>query len=160
MISVRQALPEDVPAILAIQASVFQDAVWREYDYCRMLDGPDNLVLVAEDQASAEAVGYASARAARGEAELLHLAVKPARQRSGTGKAMLQEICHRLQIAGVRMIYLEVRPSNTPALNLYHSLGFTLVSVRRGYYSQPLEDARVLSLVLGRDKTMASGARE
>ena len=149
MISVRQAVQQDIPTILTIQASVFQDAVWREEDYRRMLDEPGSLMLVAQDHDSPEPVGYATVRSSCGQAELLHLAVKRARQRSGVGRALLRETCRRLQQAGVSAVYLEVRTSNTAASSLYYSLGFTLVSVRKGYYSQPVEDASILSLSLG-----------
>ncbi len=114
-----------------------------------MLDGSGSMVLVSQDPHSQELVGYAAARSACGQAELLHLAVKPSCQRSGVGRALLQETCLRLQQAGVSAIYLEVRPSNAPALSLYHSLGFIRVSVRKDYYAQPREDACVLSLALG-----------
>ncbi|MGH9355427.1 MAG: ribosomal protein S18-alanine N-acetyltransferase [Terriglobia bacterium] len=160
MISVRRATPRDIRAILAIQASVFQSAAWGEEDYRRMLDEQANLLLVGAHQEIAEPVGYAAARTACGEAELLHLAVAPACQRSGVGSALVKEICRKLRIAGVDIVFLEVRPSNTPALNLYTSLGFTPVSVRKGYYSQPLEDARVLSLALSGDKMAGSRAEK
>ena len=42
------------------------------------------------------------------------------------------------------MALLEVRESNRPALELYRSMGFAPVALRRNYYSQPLEDALVL----------------
>jgi ribosomal-protein-alanine N-acetyltransferase len=49
--------------------------------------------------------------------------------------------------------FLEVRPSNTAAARLYHSLGFEQVGVRRGYYQATVgrEDAAVLRRVLTGD---------
>jgi [ribosomal protein S18]-alanine N-acetyltransferase len=46
--------------------------------------------------------------------------------------------------------FLEVRPSNTAAARLYHSLGFEQVGIRRGYYQATAgrEDAQVLRRVL------------
>jgi ribosomal-protein-alanine N-acetyltransferase len=46
--------------------------------------------------------------------------------------------------------FLEVRPSNTAAARLYHSLGFEQVGIRRGYYQATggREDAAVLRRVL------------
>ncbi len=49
---------------------------------------------------------------------------------------------------GARRTYLEVRRSNVPAQRLYESLGFTDTGVRKNYYSQPEEDALVLSLAM------------
>jgi len=46
--------------------------------------------------------------------------------------------------------FLEVRPTNTAAARLYHSLGFEQVGIRRGYYQATVgrEDAQVLRRVL------------
>ena len=41
--------------------------------------------------------------------------------------------------------FLEVRESNKPAIELYKSLGFRKIGVRRGYYDSPEEDAVVMS---------------
>ncbi len=52
--------------------------------------------------------------------------------------------------AGMYEAFLEVRPSNTAAARLYHSLGFEQVGVRRGYYQATVgrEDAAVLRRIL------------
>ena len=41
---------------------------------------------------------------------------------------------------------LEVRKSNTPAINLYKKLGFQEIDQRKNYYNEPLEDAVVMQL--------------
>ena len=48
--------------------------------------------------------------------------------------------------AGARQAFLEARPSNTPAIRLYQSLGFVQIGMRRGYYQavDGREDAIVL----------------
>ncbi len=160
MISIREAARQDIPSILVIQASAFQDPLWKEADYRRMLEDPGSLVLVAEDGPSAAAAGYSTARVAGGEAEILHLAVNPSCQRAGVGRAILQETCRRLGAACMRAVYLEVRPSNAPALALYRQSGFTLASVRQAYYRDPTEDAFVLSLTLGADGAAAGQPAE
>jgi len=40
--------------------------------------------------------------------------------------------------------YLEVRVSNTPAINLYSKLGFMIVKIMKGYYADG-EDAYVMA---------------
>jgi ribosomal-protein-alanine N-acetyltransferase len=45
---------------------------------------------------------------------------------------------------GVETVYLEVRESNEPALELYRRFGFSQIGLRRGYYDRPREDARIL----------------
>jgi [ribosomal protein S18]-alanine N-acetyltransferase len=45
---------------------------------------------------------------------------------------------------GARRATLEVRRSNEAARHLYERFGFSVVGVRHGYYSNPVEDALVL----------------
>ena len=49
---------------------------------------------------------------------------------------------------GVRRATLEVRRSNVAAQRLYAAAGFQVTGVRRDYYTQPAEDALVLSTAL------------
>ena len=47
--------------------------------------------------------------------------------------------------SGAQVAWLEVRPSNHPALNLYQSLGFKEVGRRPRYYDDTQEDALLLT---------------
>lgn len=53
--------------------------------------------------------------------------------------------CHR---ASAESVLLEVRASNQPALALYASMGFQRVGLRKRYYSNPEEDAVLMTLPL------------
>ena len=57
---------------------------------------------------------------------------------------------------GCRSAVLQVRPSNEAALDLYHSLGFTVTGRRRRYYSDTSEDAILMSRRI--DPPISSGA--
>jgi ribosomal-protein-alanine N-acetyltransferase len=46
---------------------------------------------------------------------------------------------------GAQRAFLEVRRSNEIAQALYTSLGFTVTATRHNYYTQPEEDALVLT---------------
>lgn len=104
---------------------------------------------VAEDATGV--IGHLVLSVAAGEAHLLNLCVHPSRQRCGIGRRMLR---HALQLAReyhAERLFLEVRPSNTPAIALYDSSGFERIGVRRGYYpvdGEQREDAIVFSTVL------------
>jgi len=45
-------------------------------------------------------------------------------------------------------IFLEVRASNTAARRLYENLGFKEAGCRKGYYTNPNEDAVLYSKIL------------
>jgi [ribosomal protein S18]-alanine N-acetyltransferase len=146
ILNIRLFSREDLTAVLAIQAKCPQAASWNEQDYIRLAESPAGMILIAEQEATAppKLLGFAAYHWVLDEAELRNIAVDPAHQRQGLGRALLEEATRRLLAAGVKRIYLEVRASNQPALGLYFSLGFRTLSVRKEYYRSPVEDAIVL----------------
>jgi ribosomal-protein-alanine N-acetyltransferase len=68
----------------------------------------------------------------------------------GYARKMLLHLMDRARAAGMYEAFLEVRPSNTVAARLYHSMGFEQVGIRRGYYQATVgrEDAAVLRRIL------------
>lgn len=96
-------------------------------------------------------VGYFVALPGFEETHLLNLSVAPALQRAGHGQAMLQRLLAQSRQRGDRALWLEVRPSNRPALALYRAAGFLQVGCRRNYYpagGNRREDALVMRLAL------------
>jgi ribosomal-protein-alanine N-acetyltransferase len=140
----------DLEAVMKIQKSSGQAAAWGEADYERLAGDPCGMVLVAEheDAAPPELVGFAAFHRVGKEAELWNLAVAPQYQRQGVAKALFREACQRLLQAGATRIFLEVRPSNLPALGFYRAVGFKTLIRRKEYYQNPSEDALVLALDL------------
>ncbi|MGH9398297.1 MAG: ribosomal protein S18-alanine N-acetyltransferase [Terriglobia bacterium] len=145
---IRTFAPSDLPELLSVQAKSLPGESWHGEDYLHLSQQTGGLVLVAErpDVLPARLVGFAAMRQALDHAELLNLAVDPAHRRSGAGRALLVESCNRVRQTGASSIFLEVRPSNQSALHLYYSAGFTMHSIRKNYYTQPVEDAYVLAL--------------
>ncbi|MFW6199889.1 MAG: ribosomal protein S18-alanine N-acetyltransferase, partial [Gemmatimonadota bacterium] len=78
------------------------------------------------------------------EGELADLAVDPEYRGRGIGGFLVGRAVERARARGVRSLFLEVRASNERALSLYRSRGFHVISVRKGYYSSPREDALVM----------------
>lgn len=98
-----------------------------------------------------ELIGYFVLMAAAEEAHLLNLSIARGHWRRGYGRALLVEAARMARRLGTRHVFLEVRPSNLPALALYAHAGFRRVAVRRAYYPAEggrREDALVLSLAL------------
>jgi [ribosomal protein S18]-alanine N-acetyltransferase len=86
------------------------------------------------------------------EAHLLNIGVGRDWQGRGYGAQLLRHVIGGARRAGATSMFLEVRPSNLPALHLYRSFGFAEVGRRKAYYPapppQPREDALVLRLGL------------
>lgn len=98
-------------------------------------------------------LGYGIMSAAHGESHLLNLCVDPGRQGQGHGRDILRRLL--LMCAGrADMVFLEVRPSNVAAVQLYLSEGFNEIGRRKGYYpaAEGREDALVLARVLLADE--------
>jgi [ribosomal protein S18]-alanine N-acetyltransferase len=83
-------------------------------------------------------IGYVGLARVGGEAEVHTLAVDPAHQRRGIGRALLRAILDQAQGATV---FLEVRTDNDSAIRLYRSEGFDVIGIRRGYYRPSGADA-------------------
>ena len=114
-----------------------------------LLAGYQNIVLVRGDVVA----GYGVLSVAAGEAHILNVCVDPAHRSHGYGESLLDEMLFRARAASVRQVFLEVRPSNKPALALYRKKGFHKVAERPAYYQahDGREDAAVLSKKLVTD---------
>lgn len=97
-----------------------------------------------------ELIGYFVLLAAAGEAHLLNLTIAELHQRRGYGTALLNDATALTRKLGAKNVFLEVRPSNRAAQELYYRYGFRKIAVRRDYYPARggREDALVLSLAL------------
>lgn len=81
-----------------------------------------------------EPVGYAVMMLVMDEAHLLNLSVIRACQRQGLGRALLERLFELAARHGATQLFLEVRPSNTAALELYRHAGCEPVGRRKRYY--------------------------
>jgi ribosomal-protein-alanine N-acetyltransferase len=97
-----------------------------------------------------EILGYAFMSIAAGEGHLLNICVRPELQGKGLGKKLLRHLLSVARRQGADTLFLEVRPSNTPAVQLYQSVGFNEVGQRKEYYPdhQGREDALVFAYSL------------
>lgn len=102
---------------------------------------------VLEDAPAARIDAYGVMSMAVGEAHILNLCVRPEAQGRGLGRRLLRALVDKARQFEVRTVFLEVRPSNTPAVRLYRSEGFREIGMRKDYYpaSRGREDAVVLS---------------
>ncbi len=94
--------------------------------------------------AEGEFVGYSGFWLVLDEAHITSVTVADHYRGRGYGR---EQVVHLLETAielDARSATLEVRPSNHPARELYDSLGFRAVGMRKGYYSKTNEDAVVM----------------
>jgi ribosomal protein S18 acetylase RimI-like enzyme len=135
---VRAGFESDYPAIARLQQQCPEAAQWPVGDYF----GYEMLVAVSEvERTPAEIAGFCAWRHITDkEAELLNLAVDPARRRQGVGSALLE--C--LTSVAPGDIFLEVAETNAPAIALYQRHGWRQTGLRQGYYLQGSINAIVM----------------
>ena len=85
--------------------------------------------------------GFAAFTCAAGEANLDALSVAAPVRRHGAARALLGGAFQALRAQGTECVFLEVRTQNAPARALYHSLGFIQTGIRKGFYTNPKDDA-------------------
>lgn len=149
---VEDATTDDVAAMSAIHGAAFQRS-WSDDEIAALLRDDAVLALVARRSSPFSArrlVGFAIARKAAEEAEILTIAVQPRNQRRGIGRALIENLLRRLYAERVTELFLEVDVGNAAAVALYRRLGFRVVAERTGYYRDP-NGNRSAALVMRRD---------
>ena len=140
---IRGARRDDIEDVAAIERRAFSDP-WSANSFRALFGNPLVHFAVAEDMITGKLLGYVVAWFVVDEAEIANLAVSDDSRRAGVGARLLD---HALDIARERrgkVVFLEVRESNTAARGLYASRGFEVAGRRAKYYRKPIEDALVL----------------
>jgi ribosomal-protein-alanine N-acetyltransferase len=145
-IGIRQMLPADLKGVARVEHAAYEypwsHGIFRD---C-LLAGYYSVVL----EIGGIVTGYGIMSIAAAEAHILNLCVHPSAQRMGYGRRLLTALLAKAAESEASQVFLEVRPSNAAALNLYRSVGFEQIGIRPAYYQahRGREDAVVLSLKL------------
>jgi ribosomal-protein-alanine N-acetyltransferase len=126
-----EAQPRDTAAIAALHAASFNRG-WSEEEIDRLLI--DRQVVTHCAAIGGRFSGFIMSRMAAEEAEILSVAVAPARRRRGVARLLLDLHLRRLAGLGVRTVFLEVGEQNDAARRLYRRAGFHEAGRREGYY--------------------------
>lgn len=104
------------------------------------LSKPSSICLAATDEDGL--VGYVICARYADVWHLMNVAVVPQQRRRGIARLLLARL---FETAGAEARYtLEVRMSNTAAIEMYERLGFRHAGVRPGYYHDNREDALIM----------------
>ena len=102
---------------------------------------------VYEESGQVQAYGVMSTGG--GEAHILTVVVRKEARGRQLGRRVITHLLNTASKHNVDTVLLEVRPSNTIAVNLYESLGFSEIGIRKGYY--PDKNGREDALIMGLD---------
>ena len=128
---IRPMCTADIPDIIAIEG---EQSVWSEAQFAGEIEQANGWQYVV---ISTALYGYICGRSVLDEAEIVKIAVKQDVRRQGVATLLLNHSLNEIFQNGVRTCHLEVRTSNKSARCFYEKNGFSVVGVRKNYYSSP-----------------------
>ena len=141
MIEIISMNESHVGSIAQLEKLCFSDP-WSENSIATELNSRLSYWLVAVEDG--EVVGYIGSQSVLGESDMMNVAVHPDHRRKGIAQSLVQTLSMDLKERNNVCLTLEVRASNESAIALYEKLGFQQVGLRKNYYRNPKEDARIL----------------
>lgn len=143
-VTIRPMTTEDLPSVMEIEHLCFIDP-WREDQFhYEMKENPYSNPWVVElsnsNSDNVAVVGFCIYWQTFDSATICQIAVHPGIQRRQLGSAMMDEIINDCYAKRVQTLTLEVRASNTQAINFYKKHGFETVVTKPHYYTDG-EDA-------------------
>jgi ribosomal-protein-alanine N-acetyltransferase len=135
--------PAEIDAVLEIENASFTNPWTRDMYLAELRSEGVSLIFLARDKWR-RPVGFCACWRVVDELHINNLAVLPEHRRHGVASALLLHVMAEGVRLGAKSATLEVRRSNEPARRLYERFGFSVVGIRRDYYTNPVEDALVL----------------
>ena len=102
------------------------------------------IFLVAEQDG--RTAGYVGCQTVLDEGYITNVAVSPDFRRQGIAKALITELIEQAKAKRLAFVTLEVRESNAAARALYAGAGFQPVGIRKNFYSNPTENAVLMTI--------------
>ena len=136
----------DAPAMAEIEKICFSTP-WSEETLRSELNNPQNRFFGAFSE-EGTLLGTVGIQLVADEGSVFNVAVLPKFRRNGIGKALVETMIAEARKENVATIYLEVRTGNLGAISLYEKQGFVFCGIRKNYYTNPIENALLMKLVL------------
>ncbi len=140
-IIIRRMTMADVEGVAAVEAATFPTP-WSRDAFESEMKNVAARYLVAEK--AGRVIGYAGAWIILDESHITNIAVLKDERGQGIGRKLTYGLMQYLSNLGAAYATLEVRKSNEVAQNLYKSLGFIKLGVRKRYYEDNGEDALIM----------------
>ena len=130
-----------IDALVALERKCFgkRDA-WRRSYFVYATMNIKSEYLIAE--LDGKIIGCAGAEINLNAAEIQTVSVDPDYHGRGIGTKLFAQLLAAIKMRGASLVYLEVRPSNTPAISLYEKFGFRVMAHLENFYHN--EDALVM----------------
>ncbi len=145
---VRAMNSADLTEVSRISNECFSAEGWSEKLFSDALLLEDKYIMMCAVSAeSGEILGFITLSRVLDEVTLEDIAVSPSHRKKGVARELISSAI--AELSGVAsFITLEVREKNSSAISLYNSVGFETVGLRKNYYSEPLDNALLMTLSL------------
>lgn len=147
-IIVRELKVEDSAAVAEMEQQIFSDP-WSEKSVMETVQQKQSVCFAAEK--AGHILGYLIVYHAADEAEIARIAVQKEARRQGAAGKLMQALEHYCEEHKMEKLLLDVRESNEAARSFYTKNGFVEDGIRQGFYTNPSEDAVLMSRQLGAD---------
>lgn len=147
-IIVRELKVEDSAAVAEMEQQIFSDP-WSEKSVMETVQQKQSVCFAAEK--AGHILGYLLVYHAADEAEIARIAVQKEARRQGAAGKLMQALEHYCEEHKMEKLLLDVRESNEAARSFYTKNGFVEDGIRQGFYTNPSEDAVLMSRQLGAD---------
>lgn len=137
--------PEDLEKVIEIETSSFSNP-WSKKSFLSALKSDYSYMITAKS--SENILGYAGMYSVQGEGYVYNIAVDKCHRKCGIGTLLLSDLIQYSRESNLRFLSLEVRESNTSAIDLYSKLGFINQGVRKSFYDKPTENAVIMTIFL------------
>ena len=133
---------EHLESVYIIETECFSHP-WSKQSLQNELNNDTSLFWVATE--NNDVIGYIGMSVVIDEGYIFNVAVSETHRKKGVGSALINEIVTYGKKNNLCFITLEVRESNINAQSLYSKFGFIKVGERKNYYSEPKENAILLT---------------
>lgn len=116
---------------------------WQVAQFLADIENPSSYYLLVEKES--KIVAYLIFHLVLDEAEVINIATIPAYKGKNAAQELLSQGLSKMAFLGIRIVFLDVRETNYPAIGLYLKVGFKEIGRRKAYYHQPKEDGLVMS---------------
>lgn len=120
----------DLDSVAALEASL-QAFPWSRGNFADSLTAGHSVWVC---RLGGDLIGFSVVMSVLDEAHLLNIGVCQRYQGQGYGARLLRHAMECARLGGANKLFLEVRPSNERAVDLYHHFGFRQIGLRKGYY--------------------------
>lgn len=141
-IKIRKARNRDLDSIIGIEKRITQFTM-KKSQYAAEFLNPLSHFHVACIPETGEIIGYFIFWIIEDILEIHQITVSPEHQRKGIGSLLMQFLLNHAKQKRISDIFLEVRQSNTAAIQFYQRFGLKKKSLRKNYYQNPIENGLV-----------------